>query len=110
MEMAGRPALTAVAAVLLMSPLFSAQYVFWLLPWAAIAAVDDEHPAVPLAGTFLICLASAFIAKFLYNGVFDPVVKIASLVRVALLAALVVRGLTSSERPARAAPNLSPVC
>jgi len=34
---AGAPALTAVAVLLMCAPLFSPQYVAWLLPWAAIA-------------------------------------------------------------------------
>jgi Glycosyltransferase family 87 len=34
---AGAPALAAVAALLMFAPVFSPQYVAWLLPWAAIA-------------------------------------------------------------------------
>jgi hypothetical protein len=36
-DLAGAPALVAVLALLVCSPLFSTQYVVWLLPWAAIA-------------------------------------------------------------------------
>ncbi|MDP9185344.1 MAG: DUF2029 domain-containing protein, partial [Actinomycetota bacterium] len=36
-EPAGTPALAAVAALLVCSPVFSPQYVAWLLPWAAVA-------------------------------------------------------------------------
>ncbi|MEA2521540.1 MAG: hypothetical protein QOI81_1186 [Actinomycetota bacterium] len=94
-EVAGGPALTAVAALLLLSPLFSTQYVLWLLPWAAIAALDDDRPAVPLVATFLICAATAVVATFLYGGDTDPVVKAASLIRAVALGALVTYGLTA---------------
>jgi hypothetical protein len=40
-EPAGAPALAAVAALLVFSPVFSPQYVAWLLPWAAVAG--DHH-------------------------------------------------------------------
>ena len=106
-DLAGEPALTAVAALLLLSPLFSAQYVMWLLPWAAVAALEDERPWVPLAGTTIICAASGVIGALLYNGA-DTVLKIASLTRAVVLAVLVVRGLTRG-RPsaARVTPGLT---
>lgn len=103
---AGKPAFTAVAALLLLSPLFSAQYVLWLLPWAAVAALDDDRPMVPLAGTFIICAASAIIGTFLYHGA-DTIVKVASVTRAAVLAALVIRGLILGEpRTSRAVLGL----
>ncbi|MEP7060058.1 MAG: glycosyltransferase family 87 protein [Actinomycetota bacterium] len=107
-EGAGAPALTAVAALLLLSPLFSTQYVLWLLPWAGIAALDDEHPVVPLVTTFLICATTAVVATYLYGGSADTVVKAASLIRVTLLAVLVGRGLVAGlhmapDKPARSA-------
>jgi hypothetical protein len=36
-EPSGLPALAAVAALLVFAPVFSPQYVAWLLPWAAVA-------------------------------------------------------------------------
>jgi hypothetical protein len=49
---AGAPALTAVAALLVCAPLFSPQYVAWLLPWAAIAGGRwARATAVPLVLT-----------------------------------------------------------
>jgi Glycosyltransferase family 87 len=42
-EPAGAPALAAVAALLVFSPVFSPQYVAWLLPWAAVAGGDGRR-------------------------------------------------------------------
>ncbi len=42
-EPAGAPALAAVAALLVCSPVFSPQYVAWLLPWAAVAGGDGRR-------------------------------------------------------------------
>lgn len=42
-EMGGAPALAAVAALLVCSPVFGLQYGAWLLPWTAVAA-SSEHP------------------------------------------------------------------
>jgi hypothetical protein len=38
----GGAALAAVAALLVASPLLSLQYVSWLLPWGALAALEDR--------------------------------------------------------------------
>jgi hypothetical protein len=40
---AGAPALAAVAALLVFAPVFSPQYVAWLLPWAAVAGGDGSR-------------------------------------------------------------------
>jgi hypothetical protein len=40
---AGVPALAAVAALLVFAPVFSPQYVAWLLPWAAVAGGDGRR-------------------------------------------------------------------
>ena len=54
-EPAGPPALAAVAALLVVSPLLSPQYASWLLPWAAIAGVGGRRftiaASVPIALT-----------------------------------------------------------
>jgi hypothetical protein len=42
-EPAGAPALAAVAALLVFTPVFSPQYVAWLLPWAAVAGGDGRR-------------------------------------------------------------------
>ncbi len=63
-ELAGAPALVAVIALLVFSPLFSTQYVVWLLPWAAVAFEGNEESrrvatiaAVVIALTGLIHLS-----------------------------------------------------
>ena len=40
---AGVPALAAVAALLVFAPVFSPQYVAWLVPWAAVAGGDGRR-------------------------------------------------------------------
>lgn len=54
----GAPALAAVAALMVLSPVLSPQYLAWLVPWAAIASVDDARlvrlAAVPIAMTGVI--------------------------------------------------------
>jgi hypothetical protein len=42
-EPAGAPGLAAVAALLVFAPVFSPQYVAWLLPWAAVAGGDGRR-------------------------------------------------------------------
>ncbi len=54
----GVSALSAVSILLALSPLFSAQYVIWLLPWAAVAMVaDDDAPSGIL--TAIVCLLTS---------------------------------------------------
>ncbi|HVH52850.1 MAG TPA: hypothetical protein VNA32_01815, partial [Actinomycetota bacterium] len=55
----GLGALAAVAALLVFAPLLSDQYLFWLFPWAAIAAADGEWNVV--LTTFLVGVATAAI-------------------------------------------------
>jgi hypothetical protein len=42
-DSAGGPALAAVAVLLVLSPVFSPQYVAWMLPWAAVASLDARR-------------------------------------------------------------------
>jgi hypothetical protein len=42
-DMVGLPSLAAVAVVLIFAPVFSPQYVLWLLPWAAVALVEKRR-------------------------------------------------------------------
>jgi glycosyl transferase family 87 len=54
---AGAPALAAVAALLVCAPIFSPQYVAWLLPWAAIAGGRwSKLAAVPITITGALVL------------------------------------------------------
>jgi hypothetical protein len=62
---AGVPALSAVAILLALSPLFSPQYVVWLLPWAAITVgTDEDAPSGVLVG--VICLLTSVSAVILF--------------------------------------------
>jgi len=64
---AGAPALAAVALLLALSPVFSPQYVAWLLPWAAIVAAERRSHDVRIlmigAGVF----ASLAIAVYIWD-------------------------------------------
>jgi glycosyl transferase family 87 len=59
LDPAGAPALVAVALLLVVSPVFSPQYVAWLVPWATIASLDARRlarltvPPVALTGAIL---------------------------------------------------------
>jgi len=55
----GLLALTAVALLLVFSPILSWQYVGWLLPWAAIALADREWAAGAL--TVVVAILSAML-------------------------------------------------
>lgn len=96
---AGGPAVTAIAALLVLSPVFSTQYVLWLLPWAAIAALEEEHPTILLSAIALVGAATATVAMYLYGGSHDVVVKSASLIRAVLLAGLVIWGVARRSTP-----------
>jgi len=52
----GAPAVAALAALLIVSPVFSPQYVSWLVPWAAIAGRDS--PRWPIAVAFPVVVTS----------------------------------------------------
>jgi hypothetical protein len=55
----GLGALSAVAALLVFAPLLSDQYVFWLFPWAAIAAAEGDRNVV--LTSFLVGISTAAI-------------------------------------------------
>jgi hypothetical protein len=54
----GAPALASIAVLLILSPVFSPQYVLWLIPWAAIVAAERSSRDVRI----LTVGASAFAA------------------------------------------------
>jgi hypothetical protein len=63
----GGAALSAVASLLIFSPVFSLQYVAWLLPWAAIAHQDEPAgPARLLAP--IVVLSTVLNAFYTYGG------------------------------------------
>ncbi len=85
----GRVATAAIATLLVLSPVLSQQYVFWLLPWMAISYAlerDDRMIGLGLAIAILTTLPDALVDTI---GVLQAVV----LVRDGLLAWLVVRYL-----------------
>jgi glycosyl transferase family 87 len=63
----GAPALAAVAALLVFSPVFSPQYVSWLIPWAAIVAAERRDRTIGIlmigAGVF----ASLTMAMYMWE-------------------------------------------
>ncbi len=56
---AGMPAMAAVAAMTALSPVASAQYVSWIIPWAAIATTERRRPAVAILAAGASVLAAA---------------------------------------------------
>ncbi|HEX9694287.1 MAG TPA: glycosyltransferase family 87 protein [Actinomycetota bacterium] len=113
----GLGSLSAVAALLVFSPLLSEQYVFWLFPWAAIAA--SERGWNVMLPTFLVSVATAAIG--LLPGLFPPGLEAMIgpalvLVRNAFLVLVLVDGLRRLQRkdvgaepegPALGAPDLA---
>lgn len=55
----GRPALAAVASLILLSPVSSPQHILWLTPWAAIAAAERRARDVVLLMIYIAVFASA---------------------------------------------------
>jgi len=84
---AGAPSLAAIAALIALTPLFSLQYVLWLVPWAAIAWTDARTVRMGRIA-FAISLLTGVLA-FFYVGSFRPthpqVLSVGSLVNVLLL-------------------------
>lgn len=60
----GMPAAAAVGALLALSPLFSAQYVSWLLPWAAIAVEERPRRIVAVSSLAASCFAAAIFVVY----------------------------------------------
>lgn len=95
----GLGALSAVAALLVFSPLLSEQYVFWLFPWAGIAA--SERGWNVMLPTFLVAVATAAIGLLpgLFPSGLDAVIEPALvLVRNALLVAVLIDGVRRLQR------------
>jgi len=84
--------LTAVGAFLVFSPILSPQYLIWLLPFAAIAAVDGERrPALVFSIAWLLTLSYVINGKKLFE--FDAATKLIVLGRNGCLVGLVALGL-----------------
>jgi hypothetical protein len=64
-EAAGAPAMAAVTALLLCSPLFSVQYTAWLVPWAAVAALGARKERTMAGFAFAaICIGGALAVLY----------------------------------------------
>jgi len=100
-DLAGGPALAAVASLLILSPVASPQYVAWLLPWAAITATERRSLDVRIA-TVAAGAAAAGIFSAYWGGrfqLFGFIVLVC--VRIAAITGLAVIGFThrAVDRP-----------
>jgi Glycosyltransferase family 87 len=106
----GLAPMAAITVFLVLSPLLSPQFLVWLLPFAAIAAVHGERLVTGLA--FIVFGLSvallALLPELIHGGTFALVVlMIRNAVLLALLAALTVRLVQSAgwrRAPAQLAP------
>jgi hypothetical protein len=103
-EAEGLGALAAVAALLAFSPLLSDQFVFWLFPWAAIAAAGRDQNV--LLATFLTSAATAAMV-FVPNAGAPGLEPTMVLVRNALLVAVLIDALRRLHPRPTAASELS---
>jgi hypothetical protein len=88
---AGGPALAAVTTLIALSPLFSVQYVCWLVPWAAVAALGGRRERRTSVLAVAIVAMGGLLA-ILYGNATTTVIgsiKILLLVRNALAVGLV---------------------
>ena len=81
-------AAVAVAVVLLVSPILSPQYVVWLLPWMALAALEDRRLGVL---TLVVTILTTLIWFLPFRGI--SVLESLILARNAALVSLVIGGL-----------------
>lgn len=94
-------AVVIVAALLLLSPILSWQYVAWLIPWAAVATADGDYP---LGGLTLVAtaLTSWLIFLSLPLSARSHLAEAVALIRDSFLVLIVVVGLFRiAERTAR---------
>ena len=67
-DVAGRPALAAVATLLVLSPLLSPHFVIWLLPWIAIAG--GERRRWTILGAIPVVLTGVLVTSwYLHSGI-----------------------------------------
>jgi hypothetical protein len=96
---AGGPALAAVTTLIALSPLFSVQYVCWLVPWAAVAALGGRRERRTSALAVAIVAMGGLLA-ILYGNATTTVIgsiKILLLVRNGLTIGLVGYWLTTGR-------------
>jgi hypothetical protein len=107
-DLAGAPALVAVTALLIFSPVFSTQYVLWMLPWTAVAFEEDaESRRVATIAAVVIALTGLIHLSYLnWSPLTNVAEKLGLLVRNMLCVWLVVSWLrpwAALRRPARVA-------
>lgn len=100
---AGLPAAASVATLAVFSPVASAQYVAWIIPWVAIAAIERSRPAVAgLAFAASVLAAAVFLV---YWNVVDTggllLLQVFALTRALCLIGIVIAWFAES-RPGRA--------
>jgi hypothetical protein len=92
-DAAGAPALAAVAVLLALSPVFSPQYVSWLLPWAAIVAAERRARDVRIFMIGAAAFASLAVAVYIWDR--RPVeLEVLSIGRMICVLGLAVVGFT----------------
>ena len=87
---AGAPSLVGICVLLLLSPVFSTQYVSWLLPWVAIAGSERRRTLMVTSVFGATLLTGALDSLRNAAGVSSTVVGLMSLARNALLVVVVV--------------------
>jgi hypothetical protein len=95
---AGGPAVAAVCSLLVLSPVASPQYVAWVLPWAAIFAVERGRLDVPLLATSASLFASSvFVVYWHLHDLY--LLQVLALGRVICLVGLGTIAFTTTRRP-----------
>jgi hypothetical protein len=92
----GGPALAAVSVLLVLSPLFSPQYLVWLLPWAAVTASERRVRDVQILTIGAGVFASLAIAIYIWSR-YANVLEIVSLGRIICVVGLAVIGFTHAR-------------
>jgi hypothetical protein len=103
-DLAGMPAMAAVAAMTALSPVASAQYIAWIIPWAAIAVTERRRPAVTVLAAGASILAAAVF--LVYWQVIDSVglLQAVALARAACVIGLVILWFIEPHAEDRAEP------
>lgn len=96
----GLGALSAVAALLVFSPLLSDQFVFWLFPWAAIASAEGDRDVVLTC--FLVGVATAALGLVLAS---EGLVPTLTLLRNVILVVVMVDAIRRLRRKAAGEPE-----
>jgi len=96
----GLPAAAAVATVIACSPVASAQYVAWLVPWCAVAVTERGRPVVLVAtmGAATLAASSFLIYWDVWGGI--RALEVISLARALCVVAIPVTWFIEHDRAA----------